>query len=185
MPTFTQQHNFFAGLMVESSAWPGLLSVGTDLRRRYRLGGTPRPRELLHMTLSGFKAVGGPDEDVDRRIETYRAACGRIRFPSFDVCLDQVTSFHVGGGKYATVAVGGTGVHPAMALHDELRCLVEPGRAARPGFTPHVTLRYDRQDIGRQAIEPISWTVREIVLVHSFVGRSRYEFIDRWPAYDA
>jgi len=35
--------------------------------------------------------------------------------------------------------------------------------------------------IARQAVEPIAWTAHEFALVRSFIGRSQYEVLARWP----
>ena len=52
-------------------------------------------------------------------------------------------------------------------------------RQARP-FTPHVTLLRDRHRVPEQRIEPIEWTVRELVLVHSLIGRPAHRHLARW-----
>jgi 2'-5' RNA ligase len=53
-------------------------------------------------------------------------------------------------------------------------------RAARD-FTPHMTLFYGPTPIPLLDIEPIRFAVREVVLIHSERGLSRYNVIDRWP----
>jgi 2'-5' RNA ligase len=45
--------------------------------------------------------------------------------------------------------------------------------ASRSAFTPHVTLLYDRQSVPEACIdEPITWTVRDFVLVQTCRGRA-------------
>lgn len=54
-------------------------------------------------------------------------------------------------------------------------------------FEPHVTLLRDRTRVaklGERVIEPIGWTVRDFVLIHSFLGRGRYQFYGRWQLSD-
>jgi 2'-5' RNA ligase len=51
-------------------------------------------------------------------------------------------------------------------------------RRAAGDFTPHVTLLYDRREVEELPIEPISWTVRDFVLVHS---RQGHLHLARWP----
>jgi 2'-5' RNA ligase len=48
-------------------------------------------------------------------------------------------------------------------------------------YTPHITLLYDACGIAEHAIAPVRWTVRELALVHSLRGRSRYVVLGRWP----
>ncbi len=47
-------------------------------------------------------------------------------------------------------------------------------------FTPHVTLLYDDMAVAPQPIEPIVWTVREFVLMHSLIGRGQHVPLSRW-----
>ena len=50
-----------------------------------------------------------------------------------------------------------------------------------PPFSPHLTLLYDKQVLQKQPVDPVSWTVSEIVLVRSEVGAAKYHQLDRWP----
>ena len=52
---------------------------------------------------------------------------------------------------------------------------------AKPQYTPHVTMLYDERAVEAHAIEPVRWTVREFVLVHSLRGKSQYDVLGRWP----
>ena len=45
---------------------------------------------------------------------------------------------------------------------------------------PHMTLSYGPRLIPLQTIEPIRFTVREFVLVHSKLGLTQYEMLERW-----
>jgi 2'-5' RNA ligase len=53
-------------------------------------------------------------------------------------------------------------------------------RPARP-FTPHLTLLRDRHLVPEHDISPIEWEVREIVLVHSLLGRTVHRHLARVP----
>lgn len=48
-------------------------------------------------------------------------------------------------------------------------------------FNPHMTLRRGKVETMQRAIDPIGWDAREIVLVRSLVGQSRYERLEQWP----
>jgi 2'-5' RNA ligase len=63
----------------------------------------------------------------------------------------------------------------ALALYDHSR---------RKKFTPHLTLLYDHRSVPEQQIEPVSWVVREIVLVDSWVGQTKHVVHVRWPLRD-
>ena len=47
-------------------------------------------------------------------------------------------------------------------------------------FVPHMTLLYGPKPIPMQAIQPIRVAVNEFVLIHSELGLTRYNMIDRW-----
>jgi 2'-5' RNA ligase len=51
-------------------------------------------------------------------------------------------------------------------------------RRANTNFTPHVTLLYDARDVEEHPIEPIGWTVNELVLIYSDRGHFH---LRRWP----
>ncbi|WP_158554691.1 2'-5' RNA ligase family protein [Methylovirgula sp. 4M-Z18] len=59
--------------------------------------------------------------------------------------------------------------------------MVGTGLRASGHVVPHITLLYGDAPVAAEAIEPISFTVRDFVLVHSLRGLSRYELIGRWP----
>ncbi|WHO73262.1 2'-5' RNA ligase family protein [Rhizobium sp. BT03] len=49
-------------------------------------------------------------------------------------------------------------------------------------FTPHMTLLYDRKAVPPTSLDqPVSWTAREFLLIHSLLGKSEHHIIDRWP----
>ena len=49
---------------------------------------------------------------------------------------------------------------------------------ARKAFTPYVTLWYGEREVDAYPIEPIGWTERDFVLIHSLRGRTH---LARWP----
>lgn len=53
------------------------------------------------------------------------------------------------------------------------------GETAR--YKPHVTLAYGLPWIAASDAEPVSWNVREFVLMHSLLGRSTHVALARWP----
>ncbi|HKD21396.1 MAG TPA: hypothetical protein VKB71_05260, partial [Rhizomicrobium sp.] len=56
------------------------------------------------------------------------------------------------------------------------------GGATQGEFQPHITLARDETRVKPEAVSPpISWTVREIVLVHSLLGKTTHIHLGRWP----
>jgi 2'-5' RNA ligase len=54
------------------------------------------------------------------------------------------------------------------------------GLKTAEGFTPHMTLFYGSKPVPLQAVEPISFAVKEFTLIHSELWLTRYNVIDRW-----
>jgi 2'-5' RNA ligase len=48
-------------------------------------------------------------------------------------------------------------------------------------YTPHMTLLYDPRYLAAREVTPVEWTAREFVLIHSLIGKARYEVLGRWP----
>jgi RNA 2',3'-cyclic 3'-phosphodiesterase len=67
-------------------------------------------------------------------------------------------------------------------LHESLGTnMRQNGLKAADVFTPHMTLSYGPRLLPEEPIEPISFTAREIILIHSELWLSRYNMIGRWP----
>lgn len=50
-----------------------------------------------------------------------------------------------------------------------------------PKFVPHLTLLYDEQELAPQSVDPVCWIVKEIALVLSEVGATKYHWLKSWP----
>ena len=153
--------------------------------RRHGLPGKPRRTETLHVSLLGL----GKYEDLSSRaIDAARRAASTVRAAPFLVAFNRMLSFRK-NDKYPLVLCGDEGVVGIFGLHEALHAaMAGAGRKpdAPPGFTPHVTLHYGPKSIPEIFLdEPLSWTVSDFVLVHSFHGESRYEILGRWLLGDA
>jgi 2'-5' RNA ligase len=119
-------------------------------------------------------AHGLPDVD---RIDGWVARAGEIPMPSFRVGFDRLMSFANG----ALVLTGDASTVGMEVLQQRLSdSLDDTPRPARR-YTPHVTLLHDGRHIEAEPVEPIAWTVREVVLVHSLVGHTTHRHIARIP----
>jgi RNA 2',3'-cyclic 3'-phosphodiesterase len=148
-------------------------------RAAHGLTGKPLKPEHLHVTLFH---VGDDDTPPPAElIEALGERAAQIAMPAFRVEFDRVMSFRNGA-----FVLGGNdhliGLHVLQQrLSDALDA--RPGPARR--FEPHVTLLRDSQRIAEQPIEPISWTAREIVLVHSLLGQTIHRDVVRVPLLQA
>jgi RNA 2',3'-cyclic 3'-phosphodiesterase len=59
--------------------------------------------------------------------------------------------------------------------------LKRAGLLSQPSGKPHMTMLYDERVIAEHAIEPIRWTASEFVLVLSHLGKTRHDWLARWP----
>lgn len=70
-----------------------------------------------------------------------------------------------------------------QAFREKLGCellRVGLGRCVSRTFEPHVTLAYATALPAPETVAPIRWTAREVVLVHSLIGQTRYIGLGRW-----
>ncbi len=108
------------------------------------------------------------------------AAATETRMPPVAVSFDRSASFKGRPGHHPFVLLGGNGLDPLRLFRQSLAAaLARNGlkQWARPDFNPHVTLLYGPRQVEEQPIEPISWTVREFVLVRSAHGHAH---LGRW-----
>jgi 2'-5' RNA ligase len=126
-----------------------------------------------------------PENVVARVIKNASA----ITFPQFELEGDRIISF---SGKHVDVEKQGgcpivllarDGVAELTTLQHALEVAkVNAGLEwnGRSRFTPHMTLLYDERREIEQTIEPIRWTAREFVLVHSLLGQGQHVALARW-----
>jgi 2'-5' RNA ligase len=135
--------------------------------------------EHLHVTLFHLGDWGAfPDEVV----RLGKEAAAQVAAAPFDVAFARAESFRNATGVYPFVLTGD--IAPWQALHDALGAALKRtglGGATQGEFRPHVTLTYDPLRLKPFAIEPVVWTVREFVLVHSLLGKTTHAHLGRWP----
>lgn len=179
-------HGYFLGLRVPPAVQPLMMAIAGRARQELRLHGPLRPRELLHVTLVYLGAFDGPDEQVDRLLQLVRAACDDFAHPTFEIGFDTLMAFGAGGRRKPVVAIGTEGVRKVIAFQTALCRLLQASGLAVPraNFNPHVTLLYTEDEMRSWAFDPVCWPVLEFQLIHSNIGQSRYDVIDRWVLRD-
>ena len=106
-----------------------------------------------------------------------------MRIEPFEVSFDWTASFRGKHGSRPFVLVGDRGLQRLISFREMLgAAMLQRGlrRVANTNFTPHVTLLYDARSVEEYPIAPISWTVREFVLIRSQKG---HEYLARWPLH--
>lgn len=171
---------FFA-IFPDGDAAERISQLARRLRREHGLKGRPLATERFHVTLHYLgDFIGLPQGIVDKAIAVATATA----MPSFEVAFDRAASFSGRAGNRPFVLRGSDGVAALTSFRDVLAtALKKAGLASRaiPRYTPHVTLLYDGRCIAEQAIDKVSWTVREFVLVHSLVGQTLHVPLARLP----
>lgn len=170
---------FFA-VFPDGAASEAVVRMADDIGRQHGLRGAPLKRERLHISLHHLGDYAGLPAAV---VEEAQRAAARVVAAPFEVVFDRVRSFAGRAEKKPCVLVGEEGDTPLQRLRRRLGdCLVHAGlgRHVTREFTPHVTLRYERVPVPEQRVEPIAWTVREFVLVHSLLGRTEHRILQRW-----
>ncbi|MCC8428029.1 2'-5' RNA ligase family protein [Reyranella aquatilis] len=172
-PRFTDRL-FFAALPDAETA-ERIAERAAAWRARYGLTGRLLKAGYFHVTLSTVHECHRlPDAE---EIDGWMARAGGLSMPSFQVGFDRLMSFANG----ALVLTGDDSTVGLEVLQQRLcDSLDDTPRPARR-YTPHVTLLYDGRHIEAEPVEPIAWTVREVVLVHSRVGQTTHRHIARIP----
>jgi 2'-5' RNA ligase len=130
----------------------------------------------LHVTLWHVgDSYEPPTPDV---IAVLVRRAGYVEMPSFRISFTRAQSFSGG----ALVLTGDRGVAGLESLSTKLRdVLVRPGVKKERPFMPHMTLLRSETILPMRDIAPITWTAREIVLVHSLLGRTTHRHLARLP----
>jgi 2'-5' RNA ligase len=163
----------FLAVLPDAETAERIARTARHLRVSHGLTGKPLKPEHFHVTLCHIEDSVGLSSGV---VEEVKACAARVEMPSFRVCFDRAGSFRNG----ALVLRGDDGTIGLDILQQRLSDALddEPRKARR--FTPHVTLLRDGLRVPEQPIEPIEWTVREVVLVHSLLGRTTHRHVARW-----
>lgn len=173
-------HRVFLAIKPDAATAERIARLIEQLRPVVGFKGKALRPERLHITLHHLgDFVQPPAEDLVARA---RLAAEQLAASPFDVTLDQVVSFHGRRDHRPFVLLGSEGVAELMAFQQALgEALRHAGVPVPLGhFKPHITLLYDRGGFAPKPVEPVTWTVREFVLIHSWLGKTRYDELGRW-----
>lgn len=170
---------FFAALPDPETA-ERIAELATRLRVRYGLNGRLQTPERLHVTLCPVP-VGLPPSIM----AALREAAEHTAMQPFTVMFDHVMSFKRQSGGRPLVLCEGEGTIGLHFLHEAVgKVMAEAGlhhMLVPKNFHPHVTLLYGDHDLPKQAVEPISWRVETLTLVHSRQGLGTHRPVAKWP----
>ncbi|MDM4765755.1 2'-5' RNA ligase family protein [Pelomonas sp. SE-A7] len=174
---------FFA-LRPPEAALAAVLRRREQLVQQLGLPGRPLKAEHLHITLHH---LGDFPAFPAALVHKLTAAAHSLHVPAVDVRLDTAMSFPRRSRRNNPfVLLAGEPLEPLRALQQSLSVSLQAAGVEidQGRFKPHLTLLYDDALVDLQAIEPLGWTARELLLVDSLLGQTRHVVLGRWPLHD-
>jgi RNA 2',3'-cyclic 3'-phosphodiesterase len=171
----------FFCVMPDDAVSGEVMQLGDRLFVQHALGGSRLRRDRLHMSLH---PVGDYPRLPTKVIYAASRAARTVLMAPFEIRLRTVQSFEPAPHKRnrrPLVLLGEGGDALPMLFRNLGMALLENGLKAAASFTPHMTLSYGPQPVPMQPIEPIRFQATDFVLIHSRLGLTQYEVIDRWP----
>jgi len=177
----SQKERIFFACLPDAETAARIYALGERLKRANGFDGTQVLPNHLHVTLyhlGDWPTLPAPV------VSAAEEAAAQIDVPSFEIAFTRSESFRGGMGPYPFVLTCEQDEAAWLALRHPLGAAMERvglGGATRGQFTPHMTLLRDEKRARSAPIEPIKWTVREFVLVHSLLGKTTHIHLGRWP----
>ncbi len=172
----------FFGLYLTERVAPQVQQLATRLRAEHGLRGGPLLTEHFHVTLCKVGDFAGLPAQVVAMAREAGAAMAAAMQP-FEITFNRAASFGSKRGNHPYVLLGSDGIAAVVHFQQALRvAMAKAGLkvSSKQSYTPHVTLLYDATSVEEHAVEPVSWTVNEFVLVHSLLGETKHPPLGRW-----
>lgn len=174
------KYNLFLGIFPDSGTAQSIIELAHALRLKRGLRGRVRPLSHLHMSLF---FLGSTNDIPASAVEMIGQVCQPVAAATrpFEIGFNQVMSFHGRAGNHPLVFAGDEdGNQGARKLQGLLGAKFLQDSSAPRKFIPHLTLLYDRLELPAEPVKPVFWTVKDIVLVRSEVGATKYDWLGRW-----
>lgn len=174
----------FLGCFPEERVWSMIRHLGEQTTNEFDLTGNLLASDRFHTSLvhiSDRKWLRSKDQFAAER------AAATVRIAPFEIRYSRLGSFPGVPKKGRPLE------HPLVLLADEgpvmeLQAALASGLRqfsyrVPESFRPHLTLSYNRQFVPARAIEPITFVVKEFVLVHSRLWLTEYRVLRRWTLH--
>jgi RNA 2',3'-cyclic 3'-phosphodiesterase len=174
------KYNLFLGIFPDSCTARSIIELADTLRQKHGLRGRVRPVSHLHVSLF---FLGGVNDVPACAVEAISQVCKTVVAAThpFEISFIRLMSFHGRAGNHPLVFVGDDdGNQSVRKLQGLLGAKFLRGSSATHKFIPHLTLLYDRLELAPEPVGPVFWTVKEIVLVRSEVGATKYDWLGQW-----
>ncbi len=179
-------YNLVLAIFPEDYVAQQISELGNSLRKMHGLRGKLRPVTHLHVSLPIPRHIMHPPETVIERIGRACKTVAPIISP-FEIKFDRVMSFRGRTGNRAVVLLNNN--HESEGIMSLYRLLCAKfeklcfAASSAPTFLPHLTILYDQQELTPTSITPVCWRVKEIVLVLSEVGATKYHRLGCWALW--
>jgi 2'-5' RNA ligase len=176
-------HRLFFALWPAAALRKRIATTVAGLERDNAPGGRRLNPDRYHLTL---RFLGDFQPLRQSVLDAAIVAAGSIHLSPFDLVLDLAGSFPKAGVCW----LGASSPPDALQqLWNELGRALTSARVqvrSAPAFSPHLTVLRDvRRPLPPTPIQPLSWPVREFVLVDSVSGtHPAYRVLGRWPLQD-
>jgi 2'-5' RNA ligase len=176
----TQKDRIFFACLPDGETAARIHALAETLKRENGFQGNLILPEHLHVTLFH---LGDWQVLPQQIVDIAKKAAGEVASPSFEVTFPRVESFRNRTGIYPFVLTGDAG--PWAALRNALGAALRKnglGGAVHTedDFKPHVTLLRDSLRVKPARVEPVAWTIRDFVLIHSLLGQTKHIHLGRW-----
>ena len=175
------KHLIFLAAVPDVDAIPQIRNVTQQLVAQHGLTGKPIAEGRMHITLLELSEyVDLPDSLLD----AISRAAATVSQPAFDVVFDQTERYAYSSACVLTVSAPSDGF--SALKHSLFVALKAEGVMRKKASVPHITLLYDRKPVPRQSVEPVTWKVREFVLLHRRLDQKggAYDVLARWALQD-
>jgi 2'-5' RNA ligase len=160
----------------DAEAVEAICRARRELCEKTGLSGADVPPQQLHVPLLRVADYVVPPtvEDIDAILRQ----ASTVEMLPFRVSFGRVKSV----GRGALVLTAGRGSTKLETLSTRLRDALT-GRAieGEHAVASHMTLMRSETILRARRVEPIAWTVREVVLVHSLLGKATHRVVGRLP----
>lgn len=171
----------FYAIMPDPPAAEAIAAVARRAREAHGLDAPALRTDRFHVTLIHIGDFAGlPKSVVSDALRVGQSTAAM----ALEVTFDRAGSFSGPPHSKPFVLLGEAGLDDLKAFRRSLwdrliRAGVKP--LSRIEFNPHLTLLYDRRSIANHGIEPVRWMADELLLIHSELGRTKYNMLGRWP----
>jgi 2'-5' RNA ligase len=176
----SQKDRIFFAALPDALTAARIYTLAEAFKAEHGFAGNLILPEHLHITLFHLGDwVKLPEEIVNLA----SGAASHVNVPAFDVTFKRAESFRNSTGIYPFVLTGDKDARAWKGLHEALRVALTNaglGGATRGEFTPHITLTYDKVRVKPVAIDSVTWTVKDFVLIHSLLGKTTHHHLGCW-----